>query len=88
MNYIRDKRIKNNQILFPKSNGEIHTANSFSIHIRKLFKIITGKDINNNLWRHIVATNMTNKNYNMNKREEIANAMGHSILKSYEYSKR
>ena len=88
MNYVRDKRVKNNTLLFPKSNGEIHSADSFSKHIKKIFKIITGKDINNNLWRHIVATNMSDKGYSMNKRQEISNQMGHSILKSYEYSKK
>jgi hypothetical protein len=88
MTYIKKKGVKNNQLLFPKSEGEIHTADSFSKHIRKLFKVITDKDINMNLWRHIVATNTTDKNYNMNKREEIAQNMGHNLLRSYEYSKK
>ena len=88
MSYIRDKEVKNNQLLFPKSSGKMHSADSFSKHITKLFEKITGKDINMNLYRHIVATNMSDKNYNMNKREEVARQMGHSIVKSYEYSKK
>ncbi len=88
MNYVRDKRVKNNTLLFPKSNGEIHSADSFSKHITKLFKDITGKDITMNTYRHIVATNMSDKNYSMNTRQIKAEEMGHSILKSYEYSKK
>ena len=88
MNYVREKEVKNNQLLFPKSNGKIHNADSFSKHITKLFKDITGKNINMNLYRHIVATNLSDKNYSMNQREKIASEMGHSILKSYEYSKK
>ena len=66
MNYVREKEVKNNQLLFPKSNGKIHNADSFSKHITKLFKDITGKNINMNLYRHIVATNLSDKNYSMN----------------------
>jgi len=88
MTYVREKKIKNNQLLFPKNNSDIHSADSFSKHITSLFKTITGKSINNNLWRHIVATNLSDKNYSMNAREIKAKEMGHGLLKNLEYVKK
>jgi len=41
-----------------------------------------------NLYRHIVATNLEDKGYSMNKRQETAEQMGHSLLKQMEYAKR
>ena len=86
MTYIRE--MKNNTLLFPKENGEIHSADSFSKHIRKLFKIITDKDITMNTFRHIFATDLSDKNYSMNYREQKAQDSGHSLLKQMEYVKR
>jgi hypothetical protein len=88
MTYLREKKIQNNQLLFPKNNGDIHTADSFSKHITSLFKTITGKSINNNLWRHIVSTNLADKNYSMNQRSIVASQMGHGLLKQMEYVKK
>ena len=88
MTYVREKKIKNNQLLFPKNNSDIHSADSFSKHITSLFKTITGKSINNNLWRHIVATNLSDKGYSMNQREKVAKEMGHGLLKNLEYVKK
>ena len=88
MTYVREKKIKNNQLLFPKNNSDIHSADSFSKHITSLFKTITGKSINNNLWRHIVSTNLVDKNYSMNQKAKIAGQMGHSLIKQMEYVKK
>ena len=88
MSYVRDKQIKNNDLLFPNKSGAIHSPDSFSKHITKLFEKITGKSINNNLYRHIVATNLSDKGYSMNQREKVANDMGHGLLKQMEYVKR
>ncbi len=88
MSYIREKELKNNDLLFPNRNGGIHTADSFSKHITDLFEKITGKAINNNLWRHIVATNLSDKGYTMNQREKVAQDMGHNLIQSFQYEKR
>ena len=88
MNYIREKELKNGDLLFPNNSGNIHSADSFSKHITNLFEKITGKAINNNLWRHIVATHLSDKGYSLNQRQTIANQMGHGLMKSYEYVKR
>jgi len=88
MTYLREKELKNGDLLFPNKNGGIHSADSFSKHITKLFEKITGKAINNNLYRHIVATNLSDKGYSMNQREKVANDMGHGLLKNLEYVKR
>ena len=82
------REMKNNTLLFPKADGSMHTADSFSKKIRTLFGIITGKRITMNLYRHIVATNLEDKGYSMNKRQETAEQMGHSLLKQMEYAKR
>ncbi len=80
--------VKNNTLLFPKQDGSIHTADSFSKKIRDLFGIITGKRISMNTYRHIVATHLQDKGFSMNKREEVAQGMGHSLIKQMEYAKR
>ena len=82
------REVKNNTLLFPRKDGSVHTADSFSRKIRDLFGIITGKRITMNLYRHIVATNLEDKGYSMNKRQEVAQQMGHSLLKQMEYAKR
>jgi len=82
------REMKNNTLLFPRKDGSMHTADSFSKKIRTLFGIITGKRITMNLYRHIVATNLEDKGYSMNKRQETAEQMGHSLLKQMEYAKR
>jgi len=82
------REVKNNTLLFPRKDGSVHTADSFSRKIRDLFGIITGKRITMNLYRHIVATNLEDKGYSMNKRQETAEQMGHSLLKQMEYAKR
>ena len=82
------REMKNNTLLFPRKDGSMHTADSFSKKIRTLFGIITGKRITMNLYRHIVATNLEEKGYSMNKRQETAEQMGHSLLKQMEYAKR
>jgi hypothetical protein len=86
--YIRDKEIKNNELLFSRSNGEMHTADSFSRYVRELFRVITGKDITSNLWRHIYETHFQDKKYSLNYREELAQNAGHSLLKALEYVKK
>ena len=88
MTYLREKELKNNQLLFPRNNGTIHTPDSFSKHITKLFEKITGKAINNNLYRHIVATNLSDKGYSMNQRSKVASDMGHNLIQSLQYVKR
>ena len=88
MNYVRDKKIKNNDLLFSKRNGKIHSADSFSKHIRKLFEVITDKDITSNTWRHIYETHFQDKNYSLNYREEIAKNAGHSLKTALEYVKK
>ena len=85
--YLRDKQINNNQLLFSNDDGTMYSTDAFSKKIRKLFFLITSKDITSNTWRHIVATNLTNKKVSLNKREKVANQMGHSILQSLLYSK-
>lgn len=86
MTYIRE--MKNNTLLFPRENGEIHSADSFSKHIKKLFRIITGKDITMNTFRHIFATDLSDKNYSMNYQEAVSQNMGHSYITNLEYRKR
>ena len=88
MTYLRDNDIKNNQLLFPNKSRAIHSADSFSKHITLLFKKITGKSINNNLYRHIVATNLSDKGYSMNQRSKVASDMGHNLIQSLQYVKR
>jgi hypothetical protein len=88
MSYVREKKIHNNDLLFPRNNGNMHTADSFSKHITLLFKTITSKSINNNLWRHIVSTNLSDKGYSMNQRQEVAGQMGHNLIQSLQYVKR
>lgn len=88
INYVRDKEIKNNTLLFSRSNGEMHTADSFSKKVRELFKVITDKDITSNTWRHIVSTNLSDKGYSMNYREKIAKDMGHNLVRQMEYVKK
>ena len=88
MSYVRDKQIKNNDLLFPNKSGAIHSPDSFSKHITKLFEKITGKSINNNLYRHIVATNLSDKGYSMNQRSKVASDMGHNLIQSLQYVKR
>ena len=88
MSYVRDKELKNGDLLFPNKSGGIYSPDSFSKHITKLFQKITGKAINNNLYRHIVATNLSDKGYSMNARVLKANEMGHGLLKQMEYVKR
>jgi integrase len=86
------REVKNNTLLFPRRDGEIHNADhnadSFSKKIRDLFGIITGKRISMNTYRHIVATHLSDKGYSMNKREETAQSMGHSLIRQMEYAKR
>ena len=82
------REVKNNTLLFPRKDGSVHTADSFSRKIRDLFGIITGKRITMNLYRHIVATNLQDKGYSMNKQQEVAEQMGHSLIKQMEYAKR
>ena len=88
MSYVRENQIKNNQLLFPNKNGGIHSPDSFSKHITLLFEKITNKAINNNLYRHIVATNLSDKNYSMNQRSKVASDMGHHLIQSLQYVKR
>lgn len=82
------REVKNNTLLFPREDGSMHSADSFSKKIRDLFGIITGKRITMNLYRHIVATHLQDKNYSMNKRQEVSEQMGHSLIKQMEYAKR
>jgi len=82
------REVKNNTLLFPKQNGEMHNADSFSKKIRELFKTITGKRITMNMYRHIVATNLSDKGYSMNQRQKVAENMGHNLIRQMEYSKK
>ena len=85
--YLTNNTIVNNQLLFSNNDGTMYSTDAFSKKIRKLFFLITGKDINMNLYRHIVATDLTNKKVSINKRELIANQMGHSYTTNLLYSK-
>ena len=80
--------MKNNTLLFPKQNGEIHSSDTFSKHIKKLFRIITDKDITMNTFRHIFATDLSDKNYSMNYRQTKAEDMGQNLIRQMEYVKR
>ncbi len=82
------REVKNNTLLFPKKDGSMHNADSFSKKIRDLFGIITGKRISMNTYRHIVATHLQDKGFSMNKRQEVSEQMGHSLIKQMEYAKR
>jgi hypothetical protein len=82
------REVKNNTLLFPRQDGDIHNADSFSKKIRDLFGIITGKRISMNTYRHILATHLQDKGYSMNKRQEIAENMGQNLLRQMEYAKR
>ena len=81
--YISKNHLQNGTFFF----GE-NTDDNFSKRIRKCFKTITGKDITSNDWRHIVSTDMENKNYTLNQREIRANQLGHSLIRSLEYAKK
>jgi hypothetical protein len=85
--YLRSNVVNNNDLLFSKEDGTMFSTDGFSKKIRKLFKDITGKDITMNLYRHIIATNLTNKKVSINKRELISNQMGHSYNTNLIYSK-
>jgi hypothetical protein len=82
------REMKNNTLLFPRKDGSVHTADSFSRKIRDLFGIITGKRITMNLYRHIVATDLSDKNYSMNYRQAKAEDMGQNLIRQMEYAKR
>jgi hypothetical protein len=81
--YISKNHLQNGTFFF----GE-NTDDNFSKRIRKCFHTITGKDITSNDWRHIVSTDMENKNYTLNQREMKANQLGHSLIRSLEYAKK
>ena len=81
--YISKNHLQNGTFFF----GE-NTDDNFSKRIRKCFQTITGKDITSNDWRHIVSTDMENKNYTLNQRELKANQLGHSLIRSLEYAKK
>ena len=81
--YISRNHLQNGNFFF----GE-NTDDNFSKRIRKCFQTITTKDITSNDWRHIVSSNMENKNYTLNQRELKANQLGHSLIRSLEYAKK
>lgn len=81
--YISKNNLQNGTFFF----GE-NTDDNFSKRIRKCFQTITTKDITSNDWRHICSTDMENKNYTLNQRELKANQLGHSLIRSLEYSKK
>ena len=82
--YISKNHLQNGTFFF----GENNTDDNFSKRIRKCFQTITGKDITSNTWRHIISTDMENKNYTLNQREMLANRLGHSLIRSLEYAKK
>lgn len=87
MKYVKQNNINSGDFFFG-NNGEEFSSNDFSLRIKKVFKIISDKEITSNLWRHIVSSDMDNKNYNLNEREDRANQLGHSLIRSMEYSKK
>jgi hypothetical protein len=85
--YIRKRQTKNNELLFSTREGIMYSSDGFSKKIKQLFKVITGKNINSNTWRHIVATNLSDKKVSLLQREKKANEMGHSLMESLKYVK-
>ena len=86
--YITSNDMKNGQIFFPGPSGSIMTSDGFSKRIKNIFKVITGKEINSNMWRHIIASNLEGKGYSMNQQEKVAAEMGHSLMMNLKYRKR
>ena len=84
--YIQSYKIKSNELLFGDRKGVI-PIDQFSRKIKKLFFILTEKNITMNLWRHIVSTNLTMKKVSLKQREDQAHKMGHSLISSLKYSK-
>lgn len=85
--YVRENKVKNNQLLFGDKDGNVIPVDQFSRKVKKLFLILTGREITMNLYRHIVSTTLTDKGASLNERELRANQLGHSLIESLKYSK-
>ena len=85
--YVRENKVKNNQLLFGDGDGEVIPVDQFSRKVKKLFLILTGREITMNLYRHIVSTTLTKEGASLNERETLSNRLGHSIMSSLKYSK-
>jgi integrase len=85
--YISKHSKKDGELFFGVDKTEMN-SNEFSKRIKSVFKVISGKEISSNTWRHIVSSDLENKNLTLNEREDAANKLGHSLLRSLEYSKK
>jgi hypothetical protein len=87
--YIRKMKLQNGDLLFPKSSGGMYSASDFSNKISKIFNTITGRQITNNIWRHIYINRFASGNkYNLNQKTKLAENMGHSFKTQQEYVKK
>ena len=86
--YIRKMKLQNGDLLFPNASGNMYNAPDFSNKISKIFNTITGRQITNNIWRHIYVNRFGSGNkYNLNQKKKLAENLGHSFKTQQEYVK-
>lgn len=86
--YIRSKKLQNGDLLFPNSSGKMYNAPDFSNKITKIFDTLTGRQITNNIWRHIYVNRFGTGKYNLNQKKKLATNLGHSFKTQQEYVKK
>jgi len=87
--YIRTKELKNGDLLFPNSSGNMYTAPDFSNKISSIFLQLTDRKITNNMWRHIYITKFgDSRKFNVNQKKNLASNMGQSFNTQQEYIKK
>ena len=86
--YIRTKKLQNGDLLFPNTSGNMYNAPDFSNKISKIFNTLTGKQMTNNIWRHIYVNRYGTGKYNLNQKKKLAENLGHSFKTQQEYVKK
>ena len=89
MSYIKAKKLNVGDLLFSlqRDKREEISQPNFSSLISRVFAKIYGVDISNRFLRYSASTTANNQNLSKNDRQDLANAMGHSLSQNLSYSK-
>ena len=89
ISYIKAKNLNVGDLLFSlqRDKREEISQPNFSSLISRVFSKIYGIDISNRFLRYSASTTANNQNLSKNDRQQLANAMGHSLSQNLSYSK-
>ena len=89
ISYIKAKKLNVGDLLFSlqRDKREEISQPNFSSLISRVFAKIYGVEISNRFLRYSASTTANNQNLSKNDRQQLANAMGHSLSQNMSYSK-